>query len=113
MGLFDIFKKKKPRCRNCLQVIDGSVQTIEDQPYCQACYLKQMGNLNYKGEQKIDDMQFKVMEEEFLDDITFIREIKHTGSGTGWQQYDILMEARSYGWEMMIWQRQILPTSIR
>ena len=37
---------------------------------------------------------------EYLDDITFIREIKHITSGP-WHQYDVLLAARGYGWDMM------------
>ncbi len=39
--------------------------------------------------------------EEYLDDITFIKEMKHISSGP-WHQYDVLLAARSYGWEAMI-----------
>ena len=37
---------------------------------------------------------------EYLDDITFICEIKHITSGP-WHQYDVLLAARGYGWDMM------------
>ena len=37
---------------------------------------------------------------EYLDDITFIREIKHIPAGP-WHQYDVLLAARGYGWDMM------------
>ena len=37
---------------------------------------------------------------EYLDDITFIREIKHITAGP-WHQYDVLLAARGYGWDMM------------
>lgn len=40
------------------------------------------------------------LEIEYLDDITFIREIKHTTAGP-WHQYDVLLAARGYGWDMM------------
>ncbi len=42
----------------------------------------------------------KAPAEEYLDDITFIQEIKHLISGP-WHQYDILLAARGYGWDMM------------
>ena len=38
--------------------------------------------------------------EEMIDDISFIREIKHTKGK--WQQYDVLLEARGYGWDAMV-----------
>lgn len=38
---------------------------------------------------------------EILDDVTFIRDIKHI-SANSWHQYDVLLEARGYGWNMMI-----------
>ena len=37
---------------------------------------------------------------EYLDDITFIREMKHIAANP-WHQYDVLLEARGYGWDMM------------
>lgn len=37
---------------------------------------------------------------ELLDDITFIREMKSISAGL-WQQYDVLLAARGYGWEMV------------
>ena len=36
-----------------------------------------------------------------LDDITFIRELKHIPAGP-WHQYDILLLARPYGWDTML-----------
>ena len=38
---------------------------------------------------------------EMLNDITFIRDMKHVVCGA-WQQYDVLLEARGYGWDMML-----------
>ena len=37
---------------------------------------------------------------EILDDITYIQELKHT-QYNNWQQYDILLAAKGYGWEYM------------
>lgn len=37
---------------------------------------------------------------EYIDDITFIREMKHIAAGA-WHQYDVLLAARGYGWDMM------------
>ena len=37
---------------------------------------------------------------EYLDDITFIREIRHI-SADPWHQYDVLLAARGYGWDNM------------
>ncbi len=42
----------------------------------------------------------KNSEAEYLDDITFIREIKHIPAGP-WHQYDVLLAACGYGWDMM------------
>ena len=42
----------------------------------------------------------KISKEEYLDDITFIREMKHISAGP-WHQYDVLLAARGYGWDMM------------
>ena len=37
---------------------------------------------------------------EYIDDITFIRDIKHIHAEP-WHQYDVLLEARPYGWDFM------------
>ena len=37
---------------------------------------------------------------EYLEDMTFIRQIRSTPLGN-WRQYDILLAARGYGWDMM------------
>ena len=37
---------------------------------------------------------------EYLDDVTFIQQIECTPVGA-WRQYDVLLAARGYGWEMM------------
>lgn len=37
---------------------------------------------------------------EYLNDITFIKAISHTSAGE-WQQYDVVLDARGYGWETM------------
>lgn len=42
-----------------------------------------------------------VKTDEYIDDITFIRAMKHIPSAP-WHQYDILLAARGYGWENMI-----------
>lgn len=41
-----------------------------------------------------------VPESDYLADITFIKTMTHIASGT-WQQYDVLLDARPYGWETM------------
>lgn len=39
---------------------------------------------------------------EYLDDITFIDSVHHSGGGGNpWEQYDVMMDARGYGWDMM------------
>lgn len=40
------------------------------------------------------------VESEYLDDVTYIREIKHT-TLEPWHQYDVLLAARGYGWNTM------------
>ena len=43
--------------------------------------------------------------ETMLDDVSYIQEIQHTSGKVGfvlWQQYDILLAARPYGWETMV-----------
>lgn len=40
---------------------------------------------------------------EYLDDITFIKDMKHFVNGP-WHQYDVLLDARGYGWkDMLMW----------
>ncbi len=44
-------------------------------------------------------------EESVLDDVSYIQEMKHLSGKVGfalWQQYDILLAARPYGWETMV-----------
>lgn len=38
--------------------------------------------------------------DEYLDDVTFIRSMRHITNGI-WHQYDVLLAARGYGWDMM------------
>ena len=40
--------------------------------------------------------------EELLDDISFIQDMKHIAGGGPWQQYDFLLAAQPYGWEYMV-----------
>lgn len=49
----------------------------------------------------VKDVNSQTTEEETIDDISFIKEVKHIRSGV-WQQYDILLAAQGYGWEMMV-----------
>ena len=62
-------------------------------------FFKKKGNVKPSKEQTNDIDAVKT--DEFIDDITFIRAMKHTPSGP-WHQYDILLAARGYGWENMI-----------
>lgn len=36
-----------------------------------------------------------------IDDVTFIRELRHISQGP-WHQYDVLLDARGYGWDAML-----------
>lgn len=39
---------------------------------------------------------------EYLDDITFIESVHHSGGGGNpWEKYDVMIAARGYGWDMM------------
>ena len=75
MGLFDRFKKKAapPAASKLTAYIPGKAAT----PAANG----QSGDI--------------------LDDVTFIRDMRHTEAG-GWHQYDVLLAARGYGWEMML-----------
>lgn len=48
--------------------------------------------------------------DEFLDDITFIGDMKHFRSDP-WHQYDVLLEARGYGWDMMLYWADYMAVS--
>lgn len=41
-----------------------------------------------------------ISKDDYLDDTTFIRDMKHIPTGL-WHQYDVLLAARGYGWDMM------------
>ena len=41
------------------------------------------------------------LSDEYLDDITYIQDMKQTQSGA-WYQYDVLLAANGYGWEYML-----------
>ncbi len=45
--------------------------------------------------------QNSIQAREYLDDISFIQEMKHSNAGL-WQQYDFLLAAKGYGWETMM-----------
>ena len=47
------------------------------------------------------DQAKKPEQDGFLDDVTYIKEIKQTQSGP-WHQYDVLLASRGYGWEYML-----------
>ena len=38
---------------------------------------------------------------EYIDDLTYIKDMKHMQNGP-WHQYDVLIDARGYGWSTMI-----------
>ena len=50
----------------------------------------------------VEDTSVKthISEEDYLDDITFIKDMKHLTNGP-WHQYDVLLNAMGYGWDMM------------
>ena len=48
--------------------------------------------------------------DEYLDDMTFIRDIKHIQADP-WHQYDVLLEARGYGWDNMIYWADYMAAS--
>ena len=52
-------------------------------------------------ENKNESASLNASSAEFLDDITFIREVKHIAAKP-WHQYDVLLDAMIYGWDMMI-----------
>ena len=49
--------------------------------------------------------------EEILDDISYIQEMKHIRGP--WQQYDVLLAARGYGWDTMVdWAAYMEPADL-
>ena len=54
---------------------------------------------DYESE-KCKTSQINTEAEEMIDDISFIKELKHIRGV--WQQYDVLLAARGYGWEYMV-----------
>lgn len=51
-------------------------------------------------------------QEDYIDDLSFIKEMKHSKAGA-FEQYDILIDARIYGWEtILIWADYLLKTDI-
>ncbi len=75
MGLFDIFKKKKaaPQ-KESASSAPTTPKTVTTHP--------------------------EAATDEYIDDITFIREMRHIAADP-WHQYDVLIAARGYGWDMM------------
>lgn len=72
------------------QVISGLITII----VCYAIYI-----IMYRRKQKKEEA------ESVLDDTSYIQEIQHLSGKVGfilWQQYDILLAARNYFWEVMV-----------
>ena len=53
------------------------------------------------GEDADESTNIGINTQETIDDISYIREIKQHINGVWWQ-YDVLLEARVYGWETMV-----------
>lgn len=88
MGLFDKFLKKNKE--------DNTVKQPSEK------LLKESKGNNTIKQTYIQESLHRISTpEEFLDDITFIQEIKHISNGP-WHQYDVLLAASGYGWEPMI-----------
>ena len=50
--------------------------------------------------------------EEYIDDVTYIRDIKHIPS-VPWHQYDVLLAAQCYGWDYIIdWANYMATTDL-
>ena len=50
--------------------------------------------------------------EEYIDDVTYIRDIKHIPS-VPWHQYDVLLSAQGYGWDYIIdWANYMATTDL-
>lgn len=80
------------RCHRC--GCEGNVGN-----FCGNC-----GEKRPTGSQKMgtkDGVVTNTQTDSFLDDVSFIQEMKHIEAGS-WQQYDILLAAWGYGWNTMV-----------
>ena len=50
---------------------------------------------------KQKENKMKQFNDEYLDDVTYIKDIRHMQMGP-WHQYDILLDAQSYGWDYIL-----------
>lgn len=81
--MFNPFKKKKTKAADVV----GPKPKAED-------VVREATHTNNLQAQKLNE------QEKLLDDVSYIKEIKHI-RGT-WQQYDVLLAASSYSWNYMV-----------
>ena len=94
MGLFDRFKKKKTETASAAQ------KSAEHKP-----------NTDVSASAKTaSPAKPESLPGEMIDDISYIREMKHTRCGV-WHQYDVLLAARIYGWDTIIYLASYLKDS--
>lgn len=118
-------KTQNEKCSICLRSINkGEVFRYEGKAYCKECYNRKRASTapdthaldiqtNQDERFEHSDIPRSDLEmlnktalsdsdnEDILDDITFIKDIKHFDSFP-WHQFDILLDARIYGWDMMV-----------
>ena len=88
MKFFDLFKRKK------------ETQTPQEQPQPSPQKAAVQTTKEVEPTEKAEPS-------DYIDDITFIQEIRHLSTGP-WQQYDILLAASPYGWAYMLDSAQYL-----
>lgn len=93
MGIFSFLKKKS--------VATTSTEPVKRGDFASASSSVQKNEQSVGGNMNEEQMSNIPVPEEFLKDITFIREMRHS-TADPWHQYDILLAARGYGWNMMI-----------
>ena len=97
----------KSVCPDCKQVFPISeLMTINGKKYCRECarkhYITKEPQSDILNMIITDAVQTEEtdLQEEMLNDISFIKEIRHIKGP--WQQYDILLASRGYGWDYMV-----------
>lgn len=96
MGLFN-FKKKSAKSISKSQNDTPTENAMKHGKYVSK---EQQNNTDSCNKKTTDSVINNDVTSLYLDDITFIQDMKHITSGP-WQQYDVLLAARGYGWDMM------------
>lgn len=77
-------------CKDCKKTLAFKYCHADD--LCEECYAR--GGAEAAASEAVSEAT------EYLDDITFVRAMRHITSGP-WHQYDVLLAAKGYGWDLM------------